>query len=171
VRSQIGQRRNDQSVVVKFAFATRTSRVISAVVTLGGVALDDISPIAASCEMLSQRKSSRDGRMLRLQKGVLISDTFRALDFQAEGRSARGSLMFRSLQGRLIVLLVLLVAAAGAAGALMVGLFRQSATAQAGKPKPKSGGLAMRSAAPTDSTAPVGRGPLPDPITTPYVGT
>ncbi len=39
--------------------------------------------------------------------------------------------MFRSLRGRLIVLLVLLIAAASAAGALMVGLFRQSATARA----------------------------------------
>jgi signal transduction histidine kinase len=41
--------------------------------------------------------------------------------------------MFRSLRGRLIVLLLLLVVAAVAAGALMVGLFRQSATAQAGQ--------------------------------------
>ncbi len=39
--------------------------------------------------------------------------------------------MFHSLRGRLIVLLVLLSAAALAAGVLMVGLFRQSATAQA----------------------------------------
>jgi len=37
------------------------------------------------------------------------------------------------LRGRLIVLLILLVAAAGAAGALMVGLFQQSATAQTGR--------------------------------------
>jgi hypothetical protein len=41
--------------------------------------------------------------------------------------------MFRSLRGRLIVLLLLLAAAAVAAGALMVELFRQSATAQAGQ--------------------------------------
>jgi signal transduction histidine kinase len=41
--------------------------------------------------------------------------------------------MFRSLHGRLVVLLVLLLAAAVAAGALMVGLFRQSATAQVGQ--------------------------------------
>jgi hypothetical protein len=41
--------------------------------------------------------------------------------------------MFRSLRSRLITLLVLLIAAAIAAGALMVGLFRQSATAQAGQ--------------------------------------
>jgi signal transduction histidine kinase len=41
--------------------------------------------------------------------------------------------MFRSLRGRLIFLVVLLVAAAAGAGALMVGLFRQSATAQAGQ--------------------------------------
>lgn len=40
--------------------------------------------------------------------------------------------MFRSLRGRLVILLVLLVAASVAAGALMIGLFRQSATAQAG---------------------------------------
>jgi hypothetical protein len=38
--------------------------------------------------------------------------------------------MFRSLRGRLIVLVLLLSAAALAAGALMIGLFRQSATAQ-----------------------------------------
>jgi hypothetical protein len=47
--------------------------------------------------------------------------------------------MFRSLRGRLIVLLVLLVAAGGAAGALMVGLFRQSATAQAGQAEAEIG--------------------------------
>jgi signal transduction histidine kinase len=41
--------------------------------------------------------------------------------------------MFRSLRGRLVVLLALLIAAAIAAGALMVGLFRQSASAQAGQ--------------------------------------
>jgi hypothetical protein len=41
--------------------------------------------------------------------------------------------MFRSLRGRLIVLLVLLAAAAIATGLLMVGLFHQSATAQAGQ--------------------------------------
>ncbi|MCL2724140.1 MAG: HAMP domain-containing histidine kinase [Polyangiaceae bacterium] len=47
--------------------------------------------------------------------------------------------MVRSLRGRLIVLLVLLVAAAGAAGMLMVGLFRQSATAQAGRAEAEIG--------------------------------
>ena len=47
--------------------------------------------------------------------------------------------MFRSLRGRLIVLLVLLVAAAAAAGALMVGLFRQSATARAGQAEAEIG--------------------------------
>jgi signal transduction histidine kinase len=41
--------------------------------------------------------------------------------------------MFRSLRGRLVVLLGLLAAAAIATGLLMVGLFRQSATAQAGQ--------------------------------------
>src|SRR5436309_12455026 len=41
--------------------------------------------------------------------------------------------VFRSLRGRLITLLLLLVAASIAAGALMLGLFRQSATAQAGQ--------------------------------------
>src|SRR5215831_19175350 len=41
--------------------------------------------------------------------------------------------MFRSLRGRLIFLLMLLVAAAARTGALMVGLFRQSATAQTGQ--------------------------------------
>jgi hypothetical protein len=46
---------------------------------------------------------------------------------------------FRSLRGRLIVLLVLLVAAAGAAGALMIGLFRQSATAQAAQAEAEIG--------------------------------
>jgi len=47
--------------------------------------------------------------------------------------------MFRSLRGRLIVLLVLLVAAAIAAGALMIGLFRQSATARAGQAEAEIG--------------------------------
>jgi len=47
--------------------------------------------------------------------------------------------MFRSLRGRLIVLLVLLSAAALAAGVLMVGLFRQSATAQAGQAEAEIG--------------------------------
>ena len=47
--------------------------------------------------------------------------------------------MFRSLRGRLTVLLVLLVAVAIAAGALMVGLFRQSATAQAGQAEAEIG--------------------------------
>jgi hypothetical protein len=41
--------------------------------------------------------------------------------------------MFRSLRGRLAVLLVLLAAAAMATGVLMIGLFRQSATAQVGQ--------------------------------------
>jgi signal transduction histidine kinase len=41
--------------------------------------------------------------------------------------------MFRSLRGRLMVLLVLLLAAAIAAGILMFDLFRQSTTAQAGQ--------------------------------------
>jgi hypothetical protein len=41
--------------------------------------------------------------------------------------------MFRSLRGRLMVLLVLLLAAALAAGILMIDLFRQSTTAQAGQ--------------------------------------
>src|ERR1700758_1491291 len=47
--------------------------------------------------------------------------------------------MFRSLRGRLTVLLVLLVAAAVAAGALMFGLFRQSATAQVGQAEAEIG--------------------------------
>jgi len=47
--------------------------------------------------------------------------------------------MFRSLRGRLVVLLVLLSAAAIAAGFLMVGLFRQSATAQAGQAEAQIG--------------------------------
>jgi signal transduction histidine kinase len=47
--------------------------------------------------------------------------------------------MLRSLRGRLIVLLLLLVAAAIASGALMVGLFRQSATAQAGQAEAEIG--------------------------------
>lgn len=41
--------------------------------------------------------------------------------------------MFRSLRARLLILLLLLIAAAVAAGVLMVGLFRQSATAQIGQ--------------------------------------
>lgn len=41
--------------------------------------------------------------------------------------------MFRSLRGRLVLLLALLSAAAIAAGILMVALFRQSATAQVGQ--------------------------------------
>jgi signal transduction histidine kinase len=41
--------------------------------------------------------------------------------------------MLRSLHGRLVTLLVLLLAAAAATGALMVSLFRQSATAQVGQ--------------------------------------
>jgi len=47
--------------------------------------------------------------------------------------------MFRSLRARLVVLLLLLVSAAIAAGALMVGLFRQSATAQAGQAESEIG--------------------------------
>jgi signal transduction histidine kinase len=47
--------------------------------------------------------------------------------------------MFRSLRGRLIVLLVLLAAAAIATGLLMVGLFHQSATAQAGQAEAEIG--------------------------------
>lgn len=47
--------------------------------------------------------------------------------------------MFRSLRGRLTVLLVLLVAAAVGVGALMYGLFRQSATAQAGQAEAEIG--------------------------------
>ena len=47
--------------------------------------------------------------------------------------------MFRSLRGRLIVLLVLLVAAAVRGRLLMVGLFRQSATAQAGQAEAEIG--------------------------------
>jgi signal transduction histidine kinase len=41
--------------------------------------------------------------------------------------------MFQSLRGRLILLLVLLVVATTAAGSLMIGMFRQSATAQSGQ--------------------------------------
>jgi signal transduction histidine kinase len=41
--------------------------------------------------------------------------------------------VFRSLRARLIILLLLLIAAAVATGGLMVGLFRQSATAQIGQ--------------------------------------
>jgi len=47
--------------------------------------------------------------------------------------------MFRSLRGRLIVLLLLVVAAAIATGVLMVGLFRQSATARAGQAESEIG--------------------------------
>jgi signal transduction histidine kinase len=47
--------------------------------------------------------------------------------------------MFRSLRGRLAVLLLLLVAAAIAAGSLMLGLFHQSATAQAGQAEAEIG--------------------------------
>jgi hypothetical protein len=45
----------------------------------------------------------------------------------------------RSLRGRLIALLLLLVAATTAAGLLMVDLFRQSATAQAGRAEAEIG--------------------------------
>src|SRR5262245_26182623 len=47
--------------------------------------------------------------------------------------------MFRSLRGRLVLLLVLVAAAAIAAGALMVELFRQSATARAGQAEAENG--------------------------------
>ncbi len=47
--------------------------------------------------------------------------------------------MFRSLRARLAILLLLLVAAAIAAGALMLGLFRQSAAAQAGQAEAQIG--------------------------------
>jgi signal transduction histidine kinase len=47
--------------------------------------------------------------------------------------------MFRSLLGRLLILLVLLGVAAAGVGALMVGLFRQSATAQAGQAEAEIG--------------------------------
>jgi signal transduction histidine kinase len=47
--------------------------------------------------------------------------------------------MFRSLRGRLVALLVSLSAAAIAAGFLMVALFRQSATAQAGEAQAQIG--------------------------------
>jgi signal transduction histidine kinase len=47
--------------------------------------------------------------------------------------------MLRSLRGRLIVLLLLLSAAALAAGTLMVGLFRQSASARAGQAEAEVG--------------------------------
>jgi signal transduction histidine kinase len=47
--------------------------------------------------------------------------------------------MFGSLRGRLTVLLLLLAAAALAAGALMLGLFNQSATAQAGQAEAQIG--------------------------------
>jgi signal transduction histidine kinase len=46
---------------------------------------------------------------------------------------------FRSLRGRLVVLLLLLITASVAAGILMVGLFRQSATAQAGRAEAEIG--------------------------------
>jgi len=47
--------------------------------------------------------------------------------------------MLRSLRGRLVVLVALLTAAAIAAGGLMIGLFRQSATAQAGRAEAEIG--------------------------------
>jgi signal transduction histidine kinase len=47
--------------------------------------------------------------------------------------------MIRSLRGHLVVLLLLLAAAAIAASALMVGLFRQSASAQAGQAEAEIG--------------------------------
>jgi hypothetical protein len=55
--------------------------------------------------------------------------------------------MFRSLRARLIVLLLLLVAAAVAAGILMFDLFRQSATAQAGRAFSRNRDAALRPAA------------------------
>ena len=70
--------------------------------------------------------------------GVLIPDTFKA--FASATRHIESeSFMFRSLRGRLIVLLALLTAAAIAAGALMIGLFGQSATAQAGQDEAEIG--------------------------------
>jgi signal transduction histidine kinase len=48
-------------------------------------------------------------------------------------------LMNRSLRGRLIALLLLLIVAAASAGVLMVGLFRQSAAAQAGQAQAEIG--------------------------------
>jgi hypothetical protein len=51
---------------------------------------------------------------------------------------SRGS-MFGSLRGRLVLLLVLVAAAALAASALMVGLFRQSATARAAQAEAEIG--------------------------------
>ncbi len=51
----------------------------------------------------------------------------------AGNASFAADLMVRSLRGRFIVLLALLTAAAASAGALMYGLFLQSATAQAGQ--------------------------------------
>jgi hypothetical protein len=56
--------------------------------------------------------------------------------------------------------LVLLVAAAVAAGALMFGLFRQSATAQPDKQNRKSVARAMPSVTLFDSIAPDGTGQL-----------
>jgi hypothetical protein len=47
--------------------------------------------------------------------------------------------MFRSMRGRLIVLLLLLGAATASAGALMVALFRQSTTARTGQAQAESG--------------------------------
>lgn len=47
--------------------------------------------------------------------------------------------MFRSLRGRLVILLLLLFAAAVAAGILMIDLFRQSATARAGQAQAEIG--------------------------------
>ena len=64
---------------------------------------------------------------------MALADTF---EWQCE--VVRGH-MFRSLRGRLIVLLLLLIVAAVAAGALMVGLFRQSATARAGQAEAQIG--------------------------------
>jgi hypothetical protein len=55
--------------------------------------------------------------------------------------------MFRSVRARLIVLLLLPVAAAVAAGILMFDLFRQSATAQAGRAFSRNRDAALRPAA------------------------
>ena len=47
--------------------------------------------------------------------------------------------MARSLRGRFVVLILLLIAATSAAAALMFGLFRQSASAQAGQAEAEIG--------------------------------
>src|SRR5260221_604272 len=76
---------------------------------------------------------------LGLVYGVLISDTDRHGRAAGSRHEAARDVMLRSLRGRLIVLLLLLVVAAIAAGVLMIGLFRQSATAQAGQAEAEIG--------------------------------